>query len=532
MRRIPALERLVVAVALLAAVAVIVVPVTAAPKRGGTLNYVVKPEPPHLQGAISTADPVWQTTSKFHNGLLNYDLELNPTPELAESWQVSPDSKTITFKLRRGVKFHDGKDFTSADVKFTMEEVIAKYHPRGRTVFSKLTEVQTPDPHTAVFKFSAATPYALIVLNASETPMLPKHVYAGSDPRTNPANNAPIGTGPFKFVKWEKGQYILGERNDNYWDKGKPYVDKIIFKVIPDAAGRAVAFESGDVDLGGPWPVALADQARLAKLPHLLVESRGYTMVSPMLYLEFNMRDQNFQDVRVRRAFAHAINKAALAEVVWHGFGTPATGPISDKLTRFYTPNVPKYEYAPKKAEALLDEAGFKRGADGIRMKIAFDPAPYDEHYLRSGEFIRQQLRQVGIDATQRAQDAPTYLRRIWTANEYQLNLYGISNTPDPTIGVQRLWWSKNIVKGAPFTNGSGYTNAQVDKVLEAAQVEADPQKRRKLWEEFQQLAMTELPIIPLLRVDNTTVLNKRVKNFLTSGLGVYDTLADIYIEQ
>jgi peptide/nickel transport system substrate-binding protein len=116
MRRIPALERLVVAVALLAAVAVIVVPVTAAPKRGGTLNYVVKPEPPHLQGAISTADPVWQTTSKFHNGLLNYDLELNPTPELAESWQVSPDSKTITFKLRRGVKFHDGKDFTSADV--------------------------------------------------------------------------------------------------------------------------------------------------------------------------------------------------------------------------------------------------------------------------------------------------------------------------------------------------------------------------------------------------------------------------------
>jgi peptide/nickel transport system substrate-binding protein len=165
-------------------------------------------------------------------------------------------------------------------------------------------------------------------------------------------------------------------------------------------------------------------------------------------------------------------------------------------------------------------------------MKIAFDPAPYDEHYLRSGEFIRQQLRQVGIDATQRAQDAPTYLRRIWTANEYQLNLYGISNTPDPTIGVQRLWWSKNIVKGAPFTNGSGYTNAQVDKVLEAAQVEADPQKRRKLWEEFQQLAMMELPIIPLLRVDNTTVLNKRVKNFLTSGLGVYDTLADIYIEQ
>ncbi len=165
-------------------------------------------------------------------------------------------------------------------------------------------------------------------------------------------------------------------------------------------------------------------------------------------------------------------------------------------------------------------------------MRLAFDPAPYDEHYLRSGEFIRQQLRQIGVEATLRNQDTPTYLRRIWTGNEFQLNLYGISNTPDPTIGVQRLYWSKNIVKGAPFTNGSGYVNPQMDRLLEAAQVEPDQQKRRKLWEEFQQLAMTELPIIPLLRVDNTTVLNRRVKNFLTSGLGVYDTLADVYIEQ
>jgi peptide/nickel transport system substrate-binding protein len=504
----------------------------AAPKRGGTLNYVLKPEPPHLQGAVSTADPVWQATSKFHNGLLNYDLELNPTPELAESWQVSPDSRTFTFKLRRGVKFHDGQDFTAADVKFTMEEVIAKHHPRGRTVFSKLQEVQTPDPYTAIFKFSAPTPFAIFVLNASETPMLPKHVYAGSDPRTNPANSAPVGTGPFRFVKWEKGQFILAERNDKYWDKGKPYVDKVIFRIIPDAAARAVAFESGDIDLGGPWPVALVDQARLGKLPHLMVESRGYTMVSPMFYFEFNMRDPAFQDVRVRRAFAHAINRAQLAEVVWHGFGTPATGPISDKLTRFYSASVPKYEYAPKKAEALLDEAGVKRGSDGVRMRLTFDPAPYDEHYLRSGEFIRQQLRQIGVEATLRNQDTPTYLRRIWTGNEFQLNLYGISNTPDPTIGVQRLYWSKNIVKGAPFTNGSGYVNPQMDRLLEAAQVEPDQQKRRKLWEEFQQLAMTELPIIPLLRVDNTTVLNRRVKNFLTSGLGVYDTLADVYIEQ
>lgn len=502
----------------------------AQPRRGGTVNYVLKPEPPHLQGALSTADSVQQATAKFHNGLLNYDPEMNAVPELAESWQVSPDARTITFKLRRGVKFHDGQEFTSADVKFTIEEVIKKYHPRGRTVFSKLDEVQTPDPYTAVFKFSAPSPYVMLVLNAAETPMLPKHIYAGSDPRNNPANSAPIGTGPFRFVKWEKGQFILAERNDKYWDRGKPYLDKLIFRIVPDASARAIGLESGDLDLGGPWPVPLADQARLGALPQLMLETRGYTMVSPMFYLEFNMRDPAFQDVRVRRAFAHAINRSQLVQIVWFGSGAPATGPISDKLARFYSSHVPHYDYAPKRAEALLDEAGVKRGTDGVRMRLTLDVAPYDENYLRSGEFVRQQLRQIGIEASLRSQDTPTYFRRIWTADEFQLNLYGISNTPDPTIGVQRVYWSKNIVKGAPFTNGSGYSNPQMDRILEAAQVESDAQKRRKLWEEFQQLAMSELPIIPLMRVDMVTILNKRIKNLVTGALGVYDTFADMYV--
>ena len=523
--------RIAVAIVLVA-VAVTIGFAGAQGRRGGTLNFILKPEPPHLQGAVSTADPIWQATAKFHNGLLNYDANLNPVPELAESWQVSPDNRTITFRLRRGVKFHDGHDFTSADVKFTMEEVIKKYHPRGRTVFAKLDEVQTPDPYTAVFKFSAPSPYVMFVFNASETPMLPKHIYAGSDPRENPANRAPIGTGPFRFVKWEKGQFILAERNDKYWDPGKPYLDKLIFRIVPDASARAVGLESGDLDVGGPWPVPVADQARLGSLPHLALETRGYTMVSALFYLEFNMRDPTFKDVRVRRAIAHAINTAQLAEVVWFGSAAPATGPISDKLTRFYSPNVPRYEYAPKKAESLLDEAGFKRGQDGVRMRLALDAAPYDDNYLRSGEFVRQQLRHVGIEASMRNEDSPAYFRRIWTANDFQLNLYGISNTPDPTIGVQRLYWSKNIVKGAPFTNGSGYENAQIDRILETAQVEPDPQKRKKLWADFQQLAMTELPIIPLLRLDMVTILNKRVKNLAAGGLGIYDTFADVYVER
>ena len=532
MRKVWSIRVVSLSVALALTAIVGVWPVTAQPKRGGTLNVILKPEPPLLQGAVSTADPVWEVTSKFHNGLLNYDRDLKPIPELAESWEISPDGRAITFKLRRGVKFHDGRDFTSADVKFTMEEVIKKFHPRGRSVFEKLEEVQTPDPYTAVFRFSIPAPYAMLALNASETPMLPKHIYAGSDPRTNPANSAPVGTGPFRFAKWEKGQYILAERNDKYWDQGKPYLEKIIFRIIPDPSARAVALESGDADLGGPWPVPIADQARLGALPPLMLEPRGYVMISAMMYLEFNMRDPMFRDVKVRQAFAHAINKAQLVDVVWLGSGTPATGPISEKLTQFYSANVPRYEFSVRRAEALLDEAGFKRGADGVRMRVTLDAAPYDENYLRSGEFVRQALRPIGVEASLRSQDTPTYFRRVWTSNEFQLNLYGISNGPDPSIGVQRIYWSKNILKGAPFTNGSGYGSPQMDRVLEAARIETDPQKRRKLWEEFQQVAMTDLPIVPLMRLEQMTIVNRRIKNLVGGALGIYDTFADVYIER
>ena len=286
----------IIAVGAMAATGLVATPATAQPKHGGTLNYLLKPEPPHLVGALSTADAVWQATPKFHNGLLNYDPDMNPVPELAESWAVSDDGLAITFQLRQGVKFHDGQEFTSADVKYTMEEVIKKYHPRGRTVFGNLDRVDTPDAYTAVFRFSTPSPFVMFAFNASETPMLPAHIYEGSDPRENPNNNAPIGTGPFRFVEWQKGQFILAERNADYWDGDKPYLDKVVMRIIPDASARAVAFESGEVDVGGPWPVAVAEQERLGNLPNLALETRGFSMVSPMLWLEFNMRDPKFQD--------------------------------------------------------------------------------------------------------------------------------------------------------------------------------------------------------------------------------------------
>jgi hypothetical protein len=333
------------------------------PVRGGTLTMVVQPEPPILVSATNSAGPIGVVSTKILEGLLSYDFDMNPRPVLAQTWKVSPDGKTITFNLRKGVKWHDGRDFTAADVQFSAMKVWKELHPRGRATFAKLTAVETPSSHVAVFRLSEASPYVMSALTSYESQVLPKHLYEGTDIAQSAWNSKPVGTGPFVFREWQKGSHILLERNPQYWDAGKPFLDKLVLRVIPDAASRAAAFETGEVQLGGFSPVPLSDVRRLEAGGRFDIETRGYEYLAPMFLLEFNTRHKALQDKRVRRAIAHAIDANLVVKTIWFGFGKPATGPVPSVLTQFYNAAVPKYAFDPKRAEALLDEAGFKRGS-------------------------------------------------------------------------------------------------------------------------------------------------------------------------
>ncbi len=193
-----------------------------AQKRGGTLVQITQPEPPSLGSYISTANPVGQVASKIYDGLLEYDFDLKPLPSLAESWTVSDDGKTVTFRLRSGVKFHDGKPFTSADVQYTFMDVLKKVHPRGINTFAEVTAVETPDPQTAIFRLNRPAPYMMAALSGYESPILPKHVFSQGDIRTHQNANSPVGTGPFKFVEWRRGEFVRLDRNADYWKPGCP----------------------------------------------------------------------------------------------------------------------------------------------------------------------------------------------------------------------------------------------------------------------------------------------------------------------
>jgi peptide/nickel transport system substrate-binding protein len=502
------------------------------PVRGGTLSMILNPEPPVLVTGVNSASPVAGISPKMFEGLVTYAPDFKMVPQLATSWEQSADGKTVTFKLRPNVKWHDGKPFTSADVQYSFMEILKKVHSRGKATFLYLTAVDTPDPLTAILRFSEPSPYAMRALAGLESPMMPKHIYEGSDPLKNPANVNPIGTGPFKFKEWVRGNYIMLERNPDYWDAGKPYLDALIFRIIPDGSARAVALESGAVQYGSQYVVPLNDVARLAKLPHLNVTTAGYEYNTSVNYMEFNLRRPYLQDRRVRQAIAHTINTDFLVKNVWFGYATKATSPVTDKQKDFHTANIPQYPYDLKKAEALLDAAGYKKGADGIRFKLTIDWSPSGEMFRQTAELLRQGLSRVGIAAEIRNADSPTYLRRVWTDNDFDINIYSASNIADPVIGIQRFYWSKSIQKGVTYSNGSGYNNPEMDKILQAAQVENDPAKRRKLYEDMQRLIMTDLPNMGLVYIQWFTIHDKKVKNLNTTGLGPYENFADVYMEK
>lgn len=517
----------------LAILAVMASPSLAAetPKSGGTLTAIVQPEPVTLTPAANTAQPTQVIAANIFDGLVYYDLDLKPQPSLATSWTVAPDGLTISFKLRSGVKWHDGQPFSAADVKWSLENVWKTIHPRNKAIFENVSSVDTPDDATVILHLSKPSLPILSVINGVGAPILPKHLYEGTDVLNNPYNNKPVGTGAFVFKEWKKGEYIVLERNPAYWEPNKPYLDKVVFRVIPDAAARAAAIEKGEVQYAAFNPVPFRDVERLSKLPGLKVDTRGYDWLSPLLYLDLNVDNTSLKDVRVRQAIAHAIDKDALAKVVWYGFGKPAISPVPSTLTTFHDASVPSYPFDPKKAEALLDEAGFKRGADGVRFTLNHDFLPYGDDYKRTGEYLKQALKRVGIEVNIRSQDTAAFIKRVYADRDFEISSSWNGAFPDPQIGVVRAYWSGWLGTKTPWTNGSGYRNAEVDGLIQAAAIEGDPAKRVADFKRFQQIVLRDLPTLPLLELRFFTIHSASLKDVVLQADQSYGSLKNAWFE-
>lgn len=502
----------------------------APPKHEGSLTLLLVTEPTALVTVSNVATPILSVSAKVTEGLLKYDFDVNPKPQLATAWTISPDGLTYSFTLRQGVKWHDGRDFTSADVAYSIK-LLKEIHPRGRNTFANLVAVDTPDAHTAVLRLSSPAPYLIRALVASETPIVPRHLYEGTDARANPNNNAPVGTGPYRFKEWVRGSHLIYDRNPDYWDKPKPFIDRLVVRFISDPAAAAAAFETGTVDLGYRTPVPLADLDRLKKLPALRFETLGNSYSHNVTRLEFNLDNEYFRQDKVRQAIAHALDRNVIVKVVNYGYGLASHSPIAPGLKALHDPSPSPYGYDLKQANALLDEAGYPRKGNAPRFAVPLDFNPISSDGSRLADYIRTALARIGIAVTVRAQDSSAFIKRIYTDRDFAFTTNGASNLFDPTVGVQRLHWSKNFIKGVPFSNGTHYQSPVVDKLLEQAAIENDPVRRKALFKEFQDVVARDIPDLNLYQPEFITIANRRVHDHSLTADGVESNLADVWVE-
>jgi peptide/nickel transport system substrate-binding protein len=331
------------------------------PRRGGVLVVQTYSDLKTLNPAMRTSYAIHVFTSKMIEPLVDLGPNNEPVPKLAVSWDSSPDGKTITFKLRDGVKWHDGKPFTSADVQFCAMEMWKKYQNYGTLLHKELQAVDTPDALTAVFRYGQPMPLPLLLRAAPELCyVVPRHVFEGTDLLKNPANLAPIGTGPFRFVSYQPDQQLIVERNPDYWVPGQPYLDRVIVRVIVDAAAAAAALEAGDTQISFFSSVPRTDLARLAQDPHFRVSTKGNEAYTIFNTLGYNTRRKELADVRVRRAIAHSLDLEFYGKEFLLGYGKRAQGPVPTTSSFFVPGAAPAYPFDLQKAEALLDEAGLQ----------------------------------------------------------------------------------------------------------------------------------------------------------------------------
>ncbi len=497
---------------------------------GRRLVVAADSEPRNLNPAIVASNGVFFIASKVIEPLAeaSHDGEDGLAPRLAVSWEGSGDGLSATFRLREGVRWHDGVPFTSADVAFSALKVWKPLQNLGRLVFANLDAVDTPDDHTVILRFSKPTPFQLI-RNALPvvSSVVAKHVFENeADIAASPLNNRPVGTGPFRFVEHRPGEYYLLERNPDYWGEGEPHLDAIVFRVLPDRAAAAGALEAGEIDLAAFSQVPLTDLDRISKVEGIEVHTDGYEALTYQLGIEINHRREALGDLRVRQAIAHAIDRDFVVRTIFLGHAQASTGIVPKNAPEFYEPEVDAHPFDVDKANALLDEAGHPRGANGVRFALRLLPAPYFTETRQFGDYLRQALAAVGIDATVVNNDAAAHQKAVYTDHDFDLAVVPAVFRGDPAISTTILVRS-GTPAGVPFSNQGGFADAELDALIDKAAETVDTAERTELYRAFQRLVARELPLINVAEWGFVTVASSRVRNVSSNPRWAVSNWAD-----
>jgi len=494
-----------------------------APANSRVITAMMPAEPAHLNYPLFNTRIMQEICGNINESLLLFDWQFKPHPNLARAFEMSPDGLTYTFHLRSDVTWHDGVKFTAHDVAFSCGTMLPQLNPRSRNAFSHIAGITTPDAYTIVFKMKEPFNAFLLSLMASSAPMMPAHIYEGTDFHTNPYNFKPIGTGPFKFAEWKRGQYIHLARNEHYWRQGQPGMDGIYFRVCGTPEQRLVAMETGAVDIAMADDIDTVVSSRLMANPNIVSRTDAYNGTAEITIMEANMRRWPFSDRRFRAAFLHAVDREFLVKAINFGLGKVAHGPIPSTAPYYDEKVLTKYSHDPARARALLDEMGLKPKLGGIRHRFGIMLTPDGGGaWTRGAQYIKQALSEVGLDAFLEATDWPTQLRRSgnW---EFDCDCNSYGEYGDPAIGISRFFLTSNIRKGVPLTNLQGYSNPEVDALFNRAAVAVSHEEAQTCYSRLQQILTHDVAMLWLYERKPTFFYNRRLTDVVTGPNGPAD---------
>ncbi|MDX1647112.1 MAG: ABC transporter substrate-binding protein [Longimicrobiales bacterium] len=482
--------------------------------------------PGHLNPAITTAGGVHTVSEILYDGLIRLEDDLRVRPALARAWSYLDDGRVVRFRLRTDARWHDGTPFTARDVVYSFQEVLLRYHSRTRaSLGTALTGVEMVDDSTVDFRFREPYGPLLRQLDVTEAPILPAHLYSETDPLTNPANRAPVGTGPYRFVRYD-ADGLRYAANPDYHD-GRPSIDELHWRLIPDAGTQVTALERGALD----WLFAVPgpERRRLEEDPtiRLLETTRGPGGSNCVMTLGFNLDRPLFGDERTRWGIGHAIDRAQIVDRVLFGQGRVAEAPISSGIPFAHAPEVELPGHDPEAAQRLLADAGWGRDADGrwLAMDVngvtAGTPLAFDFTHFPSfsqyAQLLRAQLLAVGIELRLRPMEPPVFVEAVFTERAFDTNVVSYCHGPDPEIGVRRMYISSNIAP-VPFSNGAAYANPVVDSLFDQARRSLDVEERGDRYRRIQEIVARDLPYLPLVETESTRAHTARCSGFRAGG--------------
>jgi peptide/nickel transport system substrate-binding protein len=475
------------------------------PVYGGTFVTVLPADPSPLNPALTTGYYAHTFTDLAYNSLVDTNDGVHFTPGLAYNWTVSSDGLTYTFHLYQNVTWQDGVPFTSADVKYTFLSILIPYHPEGKANFGVIKSIDTPDNYTVVFNLSGPWPsFLTLVGNTFTAPILPLHVWNGTNILNNTANSHPMGTGPFEFVSYTPGNEIIYQRNPHYFKAPLPCLDSIVIKVIPDINTMVQAFQTDEIDTLYPEiPAAIFNQLRAPgeAAQGINASTSGANMLPGVEFLYFNLNNTILSNLKVREAIAYAVNRTQVSAVSRENVSPPALGPISYLSTQYYDPKLqPSYPTNTTMANQLLNQAGYPAAANGTRFSLQLEDNP-GSISNNDDLVIKSDLAQVGINVIIKEDDVATGTTLVFLQRNFQMAIRGFYAGPDPTLALNATFCSCTIGAGS-FTNAMGYNSSVADKLLWEATTETNVTLRAQLLTQWQSQVMTDLPGIPL--VDNT----------------------------